>query len=152
MFLQVFCVLILCTATGWALYDDRNGDKHPNRDLWTVFILSLVTSAIVAVLDQRAAHWFDVIRSIVLSGAIYVSVFPFAVNYMLWKRGILNTRTWWNHLSPTAWPDRLPVWRQTPWYGRALFAAIILIAAGIVYFCPGQILFYGNGCFCGLNR
>lgn len=152
MFLKFFCILILGTPAVWALYDDRNGDKHPNRDLVKVTIITFVAAPFVALIDPHTTFLLDTIRALVLAGGIYVAVFPYAVNFMLWKRGILNTSTWWDHLSATAWPDRLGIWQQTPWYGRVLFAIIVLIAAAIIYGCPGQILFYGNGCFCGLDR
>jgi hypothetical protein len=148
MFLEIFCILLLCLPTAWALYDDRNGDKHPNRDLYTVMVAVGVVGLFCALINRPTFYWLDFLRSICLSGAIYVSVFPYAVNYMLWRRGILNTKTWWNHLSKTAWPDRTSWWIGTPWYGRVFFALVILGAALKVYFCPGQLIKFGNCCFC----
>jgi hypothetical protein len=148
MFLLIFCILILFIPTAWALWDDRNGDKHPNKDLLGVGLLCIVTSSIVTAINPLTNWWFDLIRSLALSGAIYTSIFPYAVNYMLFNRGIINAKKWYDHLSKTAWPDRLPLWAGSPWYVRAFVYFVILFIGAQIYFCPGKIIDYFNACFC----
>jgi hypothetical protein len=153
MLLTILLILLLTVPTLWALWDDRNGDKHPNHDLVMVTVLTFIVSTFTALINPLTIYWLDLLRGVVLAGAIYVSVFPYAVNYMLIKRGVINTRNkWYNHLSKTAWPDRTGWWQATPWFGRMFFAAVILLAALQCYFCPGKILSYYNCCFCVFTR
>lgn len=150
MLLTTLLILVLSIPTAFALWDDRKGDKHPNNDLLMIGLLMFVTSSICVIADPlTGVRWVDFLRCIVLSGAIYVSVFPYAANYMFIKRGIISKRAkWYDHLSKTAWPDRLEFWQATPWYGRMFFALVILLAALQCYFCPGKIVDYFNACNC----
>lgn len=149
MLLTTLLILVLAAPTAWALWDDRNGDVHPNNDLITISWLTLAACFLVAGVDPLTVYWLDTLRCLTLSVALYVAVFPYAVNYILIKRGVINARAkWYDHLSKTAWPDRTGWWQATPWYARMFFALVIFLAALKVYFCPGQILEYGNCCFC----
>lgn len=148
MLLQIFVFLLMCLPTAWALYDDRNGDKHPNRDLWKIFYLSVVVTGVSAFINRVAPPYLDVMRYFILTWALYVVVFPYAVNYMLWRRGIINVAKWWNHLSATAWPDRLTQWSGLPWQIRVIMLLMFLSAALAFYLCPEKVIAVENACIC----
>lgn len=152
MFLLLFCLFVLCAPTGWAVVDDTKGDVHPNHDLYVVVGLCVVSSLIVALIHPVTSFLFDFFKSFFLSGMIYVSLFPYMINIVLYRRGVIKDKKWYNHLSETAWPDKTTFWQATPWYGRMFSAFILLSLALNIYFCPGRILAFGNCCLCVFLR
>ena len=147
--MEIIAVLILCLPTAWALYDDRNGDYHPNKDLYGVGAIMCVCVFVQLCISHVTPVWLTIIRGFVLSTGIYIAIFPYAVVALLRKRGIiLKAAKWWDYLSYSAWPDRLELWRGTPWYGRMIIVLIILAACISVYACPYKIQSYYNQCFC----
>lgn len=128
--MTILLIILLLMPTVWALWDDRNGDVHPNNDLLMIGLLIVVFSIVVAAVDPLTTFRFDLIRCLVLSSALYITLFPYAVNYMMQRRGIYYSRIkWYSHLSKTAWPDKLPLWSGTPWFVRMFVLFIILSIA-----------------------
>lgn len=148
MLLETICILILSISTAWSLWNDRNGDVHPNHDLVTISLLDVLAAVAVALINRKTFFWLDFLRALVLGWAMYVALFPYLVNWMLYKRGVIHDKRWFDHLSTTAWPDRLKIWRETPWYGRMFFCLIILGIGIGIYACPYKISSYENHCFC----
>lgn len=133
MLLESFCIFILCLPTLYAVWEDRNGDVHPNNDLVIITLIGLVAASCVGLMRGNS-FWNDNFKGAFLSFCIFVSIFPYLMNIVHLKRGVTYNKVWWNHLSKTAWPDRLPTWRNLHWTLRMLFYALVLFTGIITYF------------------
>lgn len=147
MLLEIFSILILTTPTMYAVWEDRHGDKHPNHDLWYVVALMLLTSLCISAFNPKIGVIKDVLRGVSLSAGIYIFLFPYLVNIVLYRNKVISDKRWWDHLSTTAWPDRLPMWSGTPWYGRMFILFALFMACCMVYVCPCKITSFYNDCF-----
>lgn len=136
MILEIFCLLIFCTPIIWEWYQDRNGDKHPNYDWVLRGLLMLCVSVVVAIIHPAKNFW----QAFVLSFAMFTVFFPYGINIIHYKRGVIENPKWWSHLSKEAVPDKwlFPI----PWYGRMFFMIIILTAAIKVYVCWQSLFTY----------
>lgn len=149
MITEIILVITLLLPTAYALWDDRNGDKHPNRDWLIIGIAMFVCCVIVSVIDGRFGFLFNMLRSVSLSLGMYVLIFDWAVVLMLVSRDVIELKRgekWYNHFSNTAWPDRWDWWRWLPWYGRLFVRLWIFTVLAIIYFCPCKIQAYENAC------
>lgn len=133
MVLEIFCIFILALPTLYGAWEDRNGDVHPNNDLQLLCVIGIVASSIVGLI--RGDNFInDFLKGAFLSFCMFVSLFPYLVNIVHYTRKVTYNRKWWDHLSKTAWPDRLPVWRNLHWSIRMLFYTLVLFAGVITYF------------------
>ena len=149
MILEIFCVLVLCLPLVEELYLDRNGDAHTDGYSLLNRVVTVVISALcVAVINPKLGLWEDSGRSIALSFGIFTFFFPYLINIILYKRGVIGNHRWWSHLGTNGFPDTWSWWRSTPWYYRMFFLLIILLAGAIVYFCPCKQINYMYDCFC----
>ena len=138
MILQIFCVLLLLCPLAYALWEDRDGDSHPNNDLLDILIIGVVAALSVATIhpmQPRFVDWLlDALRAGVFSASCYIALFPYLVNIMHYKRGVTADRRWWDHLSLTAWPDKWWLWRELHWSVRMILLILILATSTIIYF------------------
>jgi Mn2+/Fe2+ NRAMP family transporter len=134
--------LILSIPFIVAMWNDRNGDKHPNFD----WILEVTLMIVVAYLVQwKVVPEKKMYQTLILSGAIFFSLFPFAVNYMLIfitkKIELKKDVKWYNHFSKDAIPDRWPFWNELHVIQRILVLVVVL-ALAIWLYADWSILFY----------
>ena len=134
--MKILALLFLIVPTVAELIDDRNGDKHPNNEIYWRGALMVVMSALAAVVSPMLGFGADFLRSLLLTVGIFVFFFPYLINIVLYKRGVISNPKWWNHLSDTAWPDKHPWWKGTPWYARLFVVAWILAVTAVLYFDP----------------
>lgn len=143
-------ILLLLTPTAYALYDDRDGDKHPNRDYIMIGITMIIASVVVALFDSRLGFWINMLRNLLMSFGLYSLIFNWAVVYMLVKRKVIELPKgvkWYNYFSATTWPDNWFFWNQLSWWKRLLIQLWIFGVCASVYFCPCKIVSFYNECF-----
>jgi hypothetical protein len=150
MITEIIFLLTISIATAYALYEDRNGDVHPNKDWIMVLIVMAVCSIIVAMFDNRMSFLMDFVRSMFMAVGIYALLFDYLIVIVHKVRRVIELKPgekWYNRMSDTAIPDKWDWWRAMHWYGR-LFARIwVFSICVIVYFCPCKIQHYTNQCF-----
>lgn len=116
---------------------DWNGDKHPNKDNYVITIIGLVVSALWALL-MRTAYDYDFYLMWfccgLVSAAIYMFIFPYVINYVLIKRGIMNRPYWYDALNDVSWPDNWQWWRRLNWRYRMAVSALLFIFMCVPYF------------------
>jgi hypothetical protein len=142
---EIFAILMLCAPLFAELYDDRDGDEHPNQDWIWRGVLMIIFAALAAFmyieLYRGPADYFKKFgQNFVLSFGIFSLFFPYLINIAH------NKKRWWDSLSKTAWPDKVYLWRMTPWYGRLFILLVLFGVCVIIYTCPGKILSFYNPC------
>lgn len=143
-------IILLSLPTLYAVYEDRNGDKHPNHDWTYILVIMVICSTVVALTDDRTTYWLSFVRAFLMSFSIYVLLFNWLINYVLWKRGVVELRKgvkWYNHFNKTSWPDRWMVWNTARWWQRVFIQLLVCSPFWSVYFCPCKIVSYYNECF-----
>lgn len=131
--------LVYSTGLIFALYDDRHGDKHPNRD-WLAIGLVILGTALCVSLTRVLPGWvqhdfFDwgtfligIIKGCAMGTAHCILLFSWAVSLMMIKRKTVELpagEKWYNHFSDSAIPDKWPLWRKLHWSIRATIWAIL---------------------------
>lgn len=139
LLIEALKVFFLCIPLFAELYADRDGDEHPNIDwLWRGVVMLAVSFILAFLADENQVLVF--FRSFALSFGIFTLFFPYLVNI------VHNKKRWWDSLSPTAWPDKVYIWRASPWWARLFFLLVIFGACVMFYFCPGKIVSFYNPC------
>lgn len=134
---HAFEIFLLLCPIGFAIWQDWDGDKHPNRDLVQIAIVGALASMTVGIIEAEHGREFfcTTFYAAVFSAAWFIGVFPYAINYILISRGIMNRRLkWYDHLSATAWPDKCWWWRGLPWWIRVVICLVIVIFGSVPYF------------------
>lgn len=140
MILEILSILILAIPLAWELWDDRNGDDHSKNDDWILRGLLMIVCSI-AVWFINSHHNF--LQALFLSFAMFTALFPYLINIILYKRGVISNLKWWDHLSNKAIPDK---WISfIPWQIRMVMYLIILGAAVKLYICWGALTSW-DGC------
>ncbi len=138
MILEIFCIACLCLPLLWELWDDRNGEKHPNND-WALRALFMVLGSGLASLFS---HKHNMIQNLLLSLGIFVFFFPYLMNIVHLKRKVTTDKKWWDHLSKDAWPDNQDWWNGIPWFARLVLVGIVFAATLMVYNCWKCLFIY----------
>lgn len=146
MFMEIFAILLLISPTAYAVWEDRKGDKHPNKDLVLISVIVVLMALLTALINPRISFIIDSLRGASFAAGFFILFFAPAINIVLYKNGIISNRKWWNHLSLTAWPDSESWWSQTPWYGRLLFTGVAFYSGFVIYFCPCKLVDYTCKC------
>ncbi len=133
LLIGIFCIVLLSSGTIFAIADDWKGDKHPNHDLFWISIFSIVGSIVVALVNPRHSFPHDLLRNLVLSAAIYICIFPYAINIVMFRNHIISNPKFWDHLSPTAIPDKWALWKGSHWALRMSFLILLLGFAAYFY-------------------
>lgn len=142
-------ILLVIAPLSYALWNGRNGIKHPAKDqVIIVGIIMLVSSFWIGVAEMS---WLMIVKGICVSYAGYLLFFPPLMNFVRvirWNKG-LESHIWVNgeikktivycldHLSDTAIPDKWRFYRAIPWQIR--------IAGYLVVFVISIIWFVWNG-------
>ena len=116
-------LLVLAAPLVWELINDKKGDVHPNNDWLIRGLIAVGASALVSIIGNKSF-----LQALVMAFGIFTLFFPYLVNIVHKKE------KWWSALSLTAWPDKLPYWAGTPWYGRLLILLIIFGTCFSIYF------------------
>ena len=131
MISELICILLAIFPTGHKLYHDRKGVIHPDRaGIITVIILMVLASYAGSVIASR-----DFIRVFSFSAGFFIAFFPYLVNIVEAEYIPNHKVKWYDHLSATAWPDRLSVWKNLHWSVR--MAIVLLVFVGGVLFYLG---------------
>lgn len=148
---MIISLLSLLFPSAFEVRRDRNGDAHPNSDWKLRGLLCVITGALVAFIHD-GNFIINTIRYTATSICFFASVFPYWINYIHLKNKVTTychdhiyiqfeklTRKEIiyhvsNHLSLTAWPDRVVWWRQLGGRVRSIINCIILITGLIIYF------------------
>lgn len=142
MTIEILCILLLSSPMLVELYNDRNGDHHPNNDWMLRGLLMLVSALIVFFIHPHK----NFLQGLLLSFGIFLLFFPYLINIVHYQRKVIIDSRWWDHLSSTAIPDKWYWWSNTPWYGRFFIMAAIFAACVMLYTCWGKFFGFSNPC------
>jgi hypothetical protein len=131
-------LLLVIVATVWALYDDRKGDKHPNKDWIGIGIIMVVSSIWVGLSEMS---WLMMVKGLCVAYAGFLLFFPPMINFLLMRISFKNLHRielddivyCFRHLSPTSVPDKWKWYRAIPWYVRIL-VYLLLFVLSIIWF------------------
>lgn len=132
-------LLLVIVPTAWALYDDRKGDKHPNKDWIGIGIIMVISSFWVGLSEML---WLMMVKGLCVSYAGFLLFFPPFMNWVLIKeengvKGFINAKHkiihCLDHLSLTAIPDKWKWYRAIPWYIR-ISGYLLLFVLSIIWF------------------
>lgn len=135
-FLIEFCCVVLLLTPFWELYDDRNGDDHKAKnDDWVLRGLLMVLSSVAVwfIGYHWELHNHNFFQAFILSFTMFAVFFPYLVNMVLYKRGVISDPKWWSHLSKTAIPDKWIYFIH--WIPRMIMYLIILALGIRLYTC-----------------
>lgn len=146
--LEIISFPALGTGLYYALYDDRNGDKHPNHDWVAIGIVIAVSSICISLISQielifnhQMFSWLrfgiDNLRNAAMGLAICIIFFPWVVCYMLVTRKVIELprgNKWYNHFSKTAIPDKWPWWCRLHWSVRFTIGVVVALPFIFIYF------------------
>jgi len=153
-------ILLFSPATGYSLWNGRNGIKHPNLDqVKTVALIMIVcvTLARFHALYYGVSPFVETVSGVLwwYLKAYLVAItgmglfFPPLMNAVLLKRShntfskTHNSKWSWDksdtiyclgHLSPNAWPDKLFLKYKISWHVR-LIGYATLFTASVLWFC-----------------
>ncbi len=119
-------LLIVFLPVALAVWDDKDGDSHPNNDLWIIGIFMFMLSTWLMIGDPSLLM---LIKNMVVGITGFALFFPFIVNFVHYKRGVTKSSNWWSHLSSKAWPDRLFLKYDIGWAMRLVLYLILFIIA-----------------------
>lgn len=120
---EIISLIVLSTPVLWELFNDRNGDIHPNND-WLIRGLIMLASAVVVSIGTDRSF----LQALTMSFGIFSLIFPYLYNILNGKK------PWYNYLSKTAIPDKWTYWAGTPWYGRMIILLIVFLTCFSIYF------------------
>lgn len=138
---------MLCAPVLVELKRDEDGDMHPNNDYIARGVGMVIMAAATALINPKLGFVLDFARGLVLSFGIFTFFFPYLINVVLYKKGVIKNHRWWNHLSKEAIPDKWVWWSSTPWFFRMMLLFIVFLACVKVYACPCKIASFYNNCF-----
>jgi hypothetical protein len=144
---EIIALILLSLPLIIELYDDRNGEKHPSKDWFYRSFIAVVAAIAVASVWPKLGFWIDFLRGLVLSFGIFALFFPYLMNIILYRNGVITNHRWWSHLSTKAALDSWRLWGNSPWYVRLFILLLTFFAACLVYYCPCKLLRYENPCF-----
>lgn len=121
-------IILLTLPLLWHLWNDRNGDA-PSDKTMDIFIVSLIAVAAAVIgffLSDQA-----IIDGLILAWAIHFFAFDYAINYVLYRRGVIENSDWFGYLGKSYTDDVLRQW--SPWT-RFWIKLVQLIVAIVIYF------------------
>lgn len=145
-------LLLIVPAVIYALWNGRNGIKHPAYDqVKTVaFVMILCVSAVrfiqiyrhgapFVMIPQAILWWYLKAFLVAITG--YGLFFPPLMNWVLTSKNMFwNYGTFWHkikycldHLSPTAWPDKMFLKLKIGWKTR-LIGYVALFVWAVTWF------------------
>lgn len=141
-------LLLFTPAVLYALWNGRNGIKHPSYDqVKTVALIMIVCVSVVRfmqiyqhgapfVMIPSAILWWY-LKAFLVAVTGYGLFFPPLMNFVLTQKNMFwNFGTFWHkvkycldHLSPTAWPDRWFLKYKIGWKTRLAIYLTLFIGA-----------------------
>jgi hypothetical protein len=145
MLLPYIAICILSIPLATRLMHDRKGAKHPNNYWIITGIIMIACSAIVTfwILPSK-----NLIQTFALSFGIYNTLFPYLITPVMKAGGVPGDYKWYDHLSATAWPDKVDGWAKLDWRVRMLMLSFVMAACVCTYVCFCKILSFYNPCQC----
>jgi len=138
--MEILYQVLIALAMIIEIAGDAKGDKHDDySDLIFRTVTGTVCCGIVAIIKSFDRHhhfnmdlfWPAFIRAGVLFLGYYVSVFPYAVNYVQRR---LTGAPWYDHLNKVSIPDKWKWYRSMDWPVRIIGHGVLFIGALIYYF------------------
>jgi hypothetical protein len=128
MTLTLTSIIMLTFPLLWHLYNDRNGDA-PSDKAMDILIVSLiaVAAAVIGFFISNQA----ILDGLILSWALHFFAFDYAINYILYRRGVIENSDWFGYFGKSYTDDVLRQW--SPWT-RFWIKLGQLIIAIIIYF------------------
>lgn len=121
-------IILLTLPLLWHLWNDRNGDAPSDKsmDILIVSVIAVVAAVIGFFLSNQA-----IVDGSILAWAIHFFAFDYAINYILYRRGVIENSDWFGYLGKGYTDDVLRQW--SPWT-RFWIKLGQLIVAIIIYF------------------
>lgn len=103
--LSILCILSLFAPLVWELFNDMGGDtkKSKRQDVFIRLLIALGAAVVGWYLIDK-----PIIDGFILSLAIHFLIFDYAINYILKKRGVIETKeSWFSYLGKSYTDDVL---------------------------------------------
>jgi hypothetical protein len=128
MILTLTSIILLTFPLLWHLWNDRNGDKPSDKaiDILIVSLIAVAAAVIGFFISNQA-----ILDGLILAWAIHLFAFDYAINYILYRRGVIENSDWFGHLGKSYTDDVL---RQLSPWTRFWIKLGQLIIAIIIYF------------------
>lgn len=125
--LSLLSILLLTLPVSYHLYNDRNGEKPDQKagDIILVSAIALVAAVIGLFISNK-----PIIDELFLAWGIHFFVFDYAINYILYKRGVIENHNWFSHLGKSYTDDIL---RQFTPNQRLILKSSVLVVTIIIY-------------------
>lgn len=121
-------IILLTFPLLWHLWNDRNGDAPSDKtmDILIVSLIAVAAAVIGFFLSDQA-----IIDGLILAWAIHFFAFDYAINYILYRRGVIENSDWFGYLGKSYTDDVLRQW--SPWT-RFFIKTGFLTASTVMYF------------------
>lgn len=120
-------VVLLTIPLLYHLWNDRNGER-PQDKTWDIILvtgLALIWSFIGYKLSGK-----PIIDGLLLAWGIHFAAFDYLINWILFKRGVIENPDWFGHLGKSYTDDVL---RQFTPKQRLVMKLVVLGVATLVY-------------------
>jgi hypothetical protein len=131
---MILAILLLFASTAWELYNDRDGEALSDKGL---DVLLRVCFALAAAIIGYMLVDKPIIDGFILAMAIHFFAFDYLINYILWKRGVIERHIdkpqvlhYFEYLG-NSWFDSL--WKHwNPWL-RFFVRLAFLVVSVVIY-------------------
>lgn len=134
--LEILAFVILTIPTAYELWNERTGEK-PKSKKWSMLVRIVIAlgSTWVAAVFKNDDLVPDLIKSAVMSFAIFFLCFDYCIAAILIHRGIIETReSAFSYVGKSSRFDKFKLWvRIGPW-GRFTVKMAVFVGALILYF------------------
>lgn len=120
----IISILSLFAPVTWECLDDSKGDHNKAQDVFLRFLIGLVAALINFFLIGK-----PIVDSFLLSMAIHFLLFDYAINIILYKRGIIDYANWFSHTGKKGVIDNIGFWkRMNPWTKLWVRVGVLVVA------------------------
>lgn len=125
--MTLLSIILLSLPLLYHLWNDKDGEAPEDKGI-DILIMSVIAIA-AAVVGFFIADK-PIIDGLLLSAAIHFMLFDYAINYILYRNGVIENPNWFSHLGKSYTDDVLRQW--SPWT-RFWIKVGILVAAVTIY-------------------
>ena len=111
-------------ATIYELWNDRNGDLNKSTDVVFRIVFLAVEAAALALIFDKNYH-----LSLLLSCSVFFLTFDYAINIILYKRGVIDYANWFSYTGKSGVVDTISFWKNmNPWVKFGIRLTVFIVA------------------------
>lgn len=124
--MTLLSIILLALPLLYHLWNDKDGEEPEDKGI-DILIMSVI--AIAAAVAGFFIADKPIIDGLFLSWAIHFAVFDYAINYILYRHGVIENLDWFSHLGKSYTDDVLRQWK--PWTRFWIKVGILVVAVTI---------------------